>query len=129
MKAIKICLISVCSLVIVLALAVAFLEARLVVSLDWSVYQSPVNGLIRYLLRLVLALTAFAVALMEIINLKLKHTEIDSMLLFAEAGLLIGAVPVCTFGANYIGVVYGVFAVLLFALSLLSKKLNLFKKK
>ena len=75
MKAIKICLISVCSLVIVLALAVAFLEARLVISLDWSVYQSPVNGLIRYLLRLVLALTAFAVALMEIINLKLKIAQ------------------------------------------------------
>ena len=32
-------------------------------------------------------------------------------------------------GANYISVVYGVFAVLLFALSFLSKKLNLLKKK
>ena len=128
MKAIKICLIFVCSIVMVLALAMAFLEARLIFSMDWSVYQSPANGLIRYSLRLLIALSAFAVALMEIINLKLNHNEISSMLIYAEAGLLLGAIPVCVFGANYIGLVYSVFAVLLFGLSLLLKRVISVKK-
>ena len=128
MKAIKICLIFVCSIVMVLALAMAFLEARLIISLDWTVYQSPANGLIRYLLRLILSLTAFAVALMEIINLKLKQGEIASVLLFAEAGLFVGAIPVCVFGANYIDIVYTVFAFLLLGLSFLLKRANLVKK-
>jgi hypothetical protein len=112
----------------VLALAMAFLEARLIFSMDWSVYQSPANGLIRYSLRLLIALSAFAVALMEIINLKLKYNEISSMLIYAELGLLLGAIPVCVFGANYIGLVYGVFAVLLFGLSFLLKRVNKAKK-
>ena len=124
MKAIKICLIFVCSIVMVFALAMAFLDARLIFSMDWSVYQSPANGLIRYSLRLLLALSAFAVALMEIINLKLKYNEVSNMLLFAEIGLLIGAIPVCVFGANYIGLAYTVFAFLLFGLSFLLKKIN-----
>ena len=124
MKAIKICLIFVCSIVMVFALAMAFLEARLIFNMDWSVYQSPANGLIRYSLRLLLALSAFAVALMEIINLKLKYNEVSSILLFGEIGLLIGAIPVCVFGANYIGLAYTVFAFLLFGLSFLLKKIN-----
>ena len=128
MKAIKICLIFVCSIVMVLALAMAFLEARLIFSMDWSVYQSPANGLIRYSLRLLITLSAFAVALMEIINLKLKYNEISSMLIYAESGLLLGAIPVCVFGANYIGLVYGIFAVLLFGLSFLLKRVNKAKK-
>ena len=128
MKAIKICLIFVCSIVMVLALAMAFLEARLIFSMDWSVYQSPANGLIRYSLRLLITLSAFAVALMEIINLKLKYNEISSMLIYAELGLLLGAIPVCVFGENYIGLVYGVFAVLLFGLSFLLKRVNNAKK-
>ena len=123
----KILLIAVCSIIMIFALAIVFLEGRLIFSLDWTVYQSPANGFIRYALRLIIALTAFGISLLEIINLKKKNAEISSIIFFAELGLLLASLPVCIFGANFIGLAYTLLAVLLFVLSALQKSL-LFSK-
>ena len=127
-KLLKIVLIAVCSIIMLLASVFAILECRLVFSLDWTIYQSPASGLIRYALRLILALSAFAVSLLEVLNLKKNNTELAGFVFFTEVGLLLASIPVCIFGANYIGLAYTVFAVLLIALGTLQKFLQFYKK-
>ena len=123
----KISLTAVCSIIMIFALAIIFLEGRLIFSLDWTVYHSPASGLIRYALRLMLALTAFITSLLEIINLKRKSEELTSTLIFVELGLLLASVFVCVFGANYIGLAYTALAILLFGLSVLLKGVKIKK--
>ncbi len=126
-RVLKVALIAVCSIIMLLASVIAILECRLVFSLDWTVYQSPASGLMRYALRLILALSAFGVALLEVLNIKKNNAEIASIAFFAEVGLLLASIPVCIFGANYIGLVYTVLAVLLLGLSSLQKLLQFLK--
>lgn len=103
-KVLNILLCFVCVIIIILSLAFTFIEARLLLSLDWSIYDNPTNGFIRYLFRLILALFVLTSGLFEIINV-FKKEKIDLLLLFTNISLLIMSIIIAIFSTNYVGLV------------------------
>ena len=105
----------ICSIIIILSLAFMFIEARLLISLDWSIYDFAFNGFIRYLFRFVLALFALSVCVFEFINLKRK--TLSKYLFIADLSLVLMSVIALIYTANYVGII----CIVLSSLLILSK--------
>ena len=105
----------ICSIIIILSLAFMFIEARLLISLDWSIYDFAFNGFIRYLFRFVLALFALSVCVFEFINLKKK--TLSKYLFIADLSLVLMSVIALIYTANYVGII----CIVLSSLLILSK--------
>ena len=101
----------ICSIIIILSLAFMFIEARLLISLDWSIYDFAFNGFIRYFFRFVLALFALSVCVLEFINLKKK--TLSKYLFIADLSLVIMSVIALIYTANYVGIICIVLSTLL----------------
>jgi hypothetical protein len=91
------------SLIIVLSLVFIVIEGRLLVSLDWIIYDNNLNGFIRYFFRFIIALICLAIGLLEIINRYKKNNNLDYYLLISELSLVISSVIILAYSANYIG--------------------------
>jgi hypothetical protein len=91
------------SLIIVLSLAFIVIEGRLLISLDWIIYDNNLNGFIRYFFRFIIALICLAIGLLEIINRYKKNNNLDYYLLISELSLVISSVIILAYSANYIG--------------------------
>lgn len=89
----------------ILSLVFIVLEARLLFSLDWTIYDNAFNGMIRYLLRLLLSIFVLLVCLANIINLKIKKTSLDILLLFSIIAIFISSIIISIFASNYVGLV------------------------
>ena len=59
-----------------LSLVMMLIELRLIISFDFTLYDSAFNGFIRYLFRLALSILSFTIGLFEIINIKKKNERI-----------------------------------------------------
>ena len=105
----------ICSIIIILSLAFMFIEARLLISLDWSIYDFAFNGFIRYFFRFVLALFALSVCVFEFINLKKK--TLSKYLFIADLSLVLMSVIALIYTANYVGII----CIVLSSLLILSK--------
>lgn len=101
----------ICSIIIILSLAFMFIEARLLISLDWSIYDFAFNGFIRYLFRFLLALFALSVCIFEFINLKKK--TLSKYLFIADLSLVLMSVIALIYTANYVGIICIVLSTLL----------------
>ena len=101
----------ICSIIIILSLAFMFIEARLLISLDWSIYDFAFNGFIRYFFRFVLALFALSVCVFEFINLKKK--TLSKYLFIADLSLVLMSVIALIYTANYVGIICIVLSTLL----------------
>ena len=101
----------ICSIIIILSLAFMFIEARLLISLDWSIYDFAFNGFIRYLFRFLLALFALSVCVFEFINLKKK--TLSKYLFIADLSLVLMSVIALIYTANYVGIICIVLSTLL----------------
>ena len=112
----------ICSIIIILSLAFMFIEARLLISLDWSIYDFAFNGFIRYLFRFLLALFALSVCVFEFINLKKK--TLSKYLFIADLSLVLMSVIALIYTANYVGII----CIVLSTLLVLSKLRITFKK-
>lgn len=112
----------ICSIIIILSLAFMFIEARLLISLDWSIYDFAFNGFIRYFFRFVLALFALSVCVFEFINLKKK--TLSKYLFIADLSLVLMSVIALIYTANYVGII----CIVLSTLLILSKLRITFKK-
>ena len=95
----------VCSIILILAIVMSFLEARLIVSLDFVLYDNAFNGFIRHFLRLIIALSYLLMVLIVFIK-KLRNNDfIKKHFVFLEFGLLIISYILYLTTANYIGLV------------------------
>lgn len=99
---ILICIIS--SIMMILSFAFIIIEGRLFFSCDWSVYDSPFFGMIRYLSRLLLAIFAFTKSLLEIIYINKKHS-IKEYLFYGDIALVVMSIVILIFSTNYVGVI------------------------
>ena len=120
-KFLKILLLSFCVIAIILSLAFIFIEGRLLFCGDWRVYQNPVNGFIRYLFRLLIAIITLLVCLFEMLNINKNKDELDYYITFVQAGLIVFSAFACAVTANYVGIICLVLNVLIFDLKLLLK--------
>ena len=89
----------------ILSLVFVVLEARLLFSLDWTIYDNAFNGMIRYLLRLLLSIFVLLVCLANIINLKIKKTSLEILLMFSIVSIFISSIIISIFASNYVGLV------------------------
>ena len=85
------------TLIIIASLAFAFLEARLLFSLEWTIYQSNFFAFLRYLFRFLLCLVALASPILYFISYKQKNSK--SIFLFRISQIQL---PVIAFFALFL---------------------------
>ena len=95
----------VCSLILILSVVMAFLEIRLIVSLDFLLYDNAFNGFVRYFLRTIIALSYLLMVLVVFIKRFRNNDFIKKHFVFLEFGLLIISYILYLTTANYIGLV------------------------
>lgn len=101
----KILLIVISCVILLLSLVMMFVYGRLIVCKDFMIYDSPLNGFIRYFLRFVLSGLYLFMSIIEILSLDKKSIFIKKNLYFFEVLLLISSVIILVFSTNYIGLV------------------------
>lgn len=101
----KILLIVVSCVILLLSLVMMFVYGRLIVCKDFMIYDSPLNGFIRYFLRFVLSGLYLFMSIIEIMSLDKKSIFIKKNQYFFEVLLLISSVIILVFSTNYIGLV------------------------
>jgi len=90
-------------IVVILSLAFIIIEARLLISLDFIIYDNAINGFIRYFLRLVISLYVFVTAILVYINMIIKKEKISKVLLINILSILIVSIILLFTTTNYVG--------------------------
>lgn len=119
-KLLNVTLITLSIIIFILSLAFIVIEGRLLFSTDWIIYNNALNGLIRYLFRLLLSILACLISIFEIINV--KNQKYILQLFVADVGLLIISSILFVFSTNYVGIVCLTLSILLIANKLLILK-------
>lgn len=119
----KVLLVIISSLMMILSLVFIVIEGRLLFSGDWIIYDSPFNGFIRYLCRLLLSIFVFIKSLLEVIYINKKHS-IKEYLSYGDIALVVMSIVILIFSTNYVGVI----CLILSGLNLVVRKL-IFKEK
>ena len=109
-----------CVISLVLSLAFLVIEGRLIFSQDWIIYDSPINGLIRYLLRFIFALGGLLMSIFELVNLKKRNPFIGLCLITANYSFLVMSIILMILGSNGVGTI-----LLVVSLMIISKKMLL----
>lgn len=109
-----------CVISLVLSLAFLVIEGRLIFSQDWIIYDSPFNGLIRYLLRFIFALGGLLMSIFELVNLKKRNPFIGLCLITANYSFLVMSIILMILGSNGVGTI-----LLVVSLMIISKKMLL----
>lgn len=107
----------------ILSVAMMFIEGRLLLSGDFIIYDSVLNGLIRYLLRFIIASSYLFMVLCELIKSIRKNNFINNNLLFFELLLFMVSIIIFIFATNYIGIISFILMLLFIILKVLKVKL------
>lgn len=108
-----------CVISLVLSLAFLVIEGRLIFSQDWIIYDSPINGLIRYLLRFIFALGGLLMSIFELVNLKKRNPFIGLCLITANYSFLVISIILMILGSNGVGTILLVVSLMFFATKML----------
>lgn len=122
-KTISILLYIISVIIGILSVAMMFIEGRLLLSGDFIIYDSVLNGLIRYLLRFIIACSYLFIVLCELIKGIRKKEFISKNLLFFELLLFMVSIIIFIFATNYIGVISFILMLLFIILKVLKVKL------
>ena len=108
-----------CVISLVLSLAFLVIEGRLIFSQDWIIYDSPINGLIRYLLRFIFALGGLLMSIFELVNLKKKNPFIGLCLITANYSFLVMSIILMILGSNGVGTILLVVSLMIISTKML----------
>jgi len=122
-KTISILLYIISVIIGILSVAMMFIEGRLLLSGDFIIYDSVLNGLIRYLLRFIIASSYLFMVLCELIKSIRKNNFINNNLLFFELLLFMVSIIIFIFATNYIGIISFILMLLFIILKVLKVKL------
>lgn len=122
-KTISILLYIISVIIGILSVAMMFIEGRLLLSGDFIIYDSVLNGLIRYLLRFIIASSYLFMVLCELIKSIRKNNFINNNLLFIELLLFMVSIIIFIFATNYIGIISFILMLLFIILKVLKVKL------
>ena len=118
-KTISILLYIISVIIGILSVAMMFIEGRLLLSGDFIIYDSVLNGLIRYLLRFIIASSYLFMVLCELIKSIRKNNFINNNLLFFELLLFMVSIIIFIFATNYIGIISFILMLLFIILKVL----------
>lgn len=107
-----------------LSLVMMVIELRLIISLDFIIYDSPINGFIRYLLRFLLAFSYLFMVLCEIIKKLKNNSFIKNNLLIFNLSLLITSIIIYFTTTNYINNIVLILMIAYISIKLLIKLLK-----
>lgn len=107
---------------IILGLTFVFIESRLLVSLDWKIYDNTLNGFIRYLFRLLISIYVIFVSTLELISLWKNNKFINNYLLYFDISLVIISFFLVLFTTNYLGTISYILVMLLISLKVFKTK-------
>ena len=108
-----------CVISLVLSLAFLVIEGRLIFSQDWIIYDSPIMGLIRYLLRFIFALGGLLMSIFELVNLKKRNPFIGLCLFNANFSLLVMSIILMILGSNGVGTILLVVSLMIISTKML----------
>lgn len=109
-----------------LSIVMIVIELRLLVSLDFIIYDSMFNGFMRYFLRLIISCSFLFMILCENVKKLKNNSFIKNNLLFFEMLLLIVSIIMFVLATNYIGIITLLLMIIFISLKLL--KINFDKK-
>ena len=92
------------SIILLVSLVMIIVYLRLLFSGDYIIYDSPINGFIRYFFRFILALLFCTMAIIEIFTKLQKYNFINKNINFLELSLFIVSIFILIYGTNYIGI-------------------------
>ena len=88
---------------LILSLTFIFIEGRLLISLDWIIYDAFLLGFIRYFFRLLLAIYVFITTILGLINLKKKNNILDNYFLIFNISQVVMSIILLIFVPNFLG--------------------------
>ena len=109
-------------IIFVLSLAFIVIEGRLLLSLDWTIYDNVVFGFLRYFFRFLIAIVTSIYVILEFINMKKKSEKLNFILFIYNICLVIVSVFLLSEATNMVGEI----AILLSLIILLIKGLFIF---
>ena len=109
-------------IIFVLSLAFIVIEGRLLLSLDWTIYDNVVFGFLRYFFRFLIAVVTSIYVILEFINMKKKSEKLNFILFIYNICLVIVSVFLLSEATNMVGEI----AILLSLIILLIKGLFIF---
>ena len=109
---------------IIISLAFIFIEGRLLLSLDWIIYNSPFMSFIMYFCRFLAALIIGIIGVLEIINLFKKNNKLSLIILFSNIGLVIMSIIVFIETTNYVDVAAIILGVIILLIELFGLIIN-----
>lgn len=112
------------SIIMLLSLVMMVIELRLIISLDFMIYDSPINGFIRYFLRFSLAFLYLFMVLCEIIKKLKNNSFIKNNLLIINLSLLIASIIIYFTTTNYINIIVLILMIAYISIKLLIKLLK-----
>lgn len=107
-----------------LSLVMMLIELRLIISFDFTLYDSAFNGFIRYFLRFILSCSFIFMILCEIIKKLNNNSFIKKNLLFIEMLLLIVSIVLFILSTNYIGIIVLLLMIIFISLKILKLIIN-----
>ena len=121
-KLFKVLILVISSIIMIFSFAFIVIEARLIFSLDWLAYDSPLMGFIRYLARLIIALFVFSKSLLEIININKENNKVKEYLYYFDFIYVLISIVIIFNSTNYVGIICVVLASINLLIKFISKK-------
>ena len=110
-------------IVIILSLAFILIEARLLISLDFLIYDNIINGFIRYFLRAIIAMYVFVTAIFVYINMIKEKEKISKLLLISILSIFIVSIILLFTTTNYVGFICSILSLIYFVLYIVKLKI------
>ena len=110
-------------IVIILSLAFIIIEARLLISLDFLIYDNIINGFIRYFLRAIIAMYVFVTAIFVYINMIKEKEKISKLLLISILSIFIVSIILLFTTTNHVGFICSILSLIYFVLYIVKLKI------
>ncbi len=95
------------ALIIGFSLFFIFIEGRTLFAGDWLLFENPINGFIRYFLRLIVAIFSLILSFSTYFMLSKKANEaLRIYFYFAVLAFLVSSIVIASFSTNYIDILF-----------------------
>ena len=107
------------TIIFILSLLFLFIELRLILSFDWSIYQYPLFSSIQYISRFLLSLMICTLTFIPFINIKRRKRNLTYISWIGSISILIFGIISSFFATNYFGEIFLILSCLYFVVSMI----------
>lgn len=118
-KTIKITYYVLNSIIFILALLFLLIELRLILSLDWTIYQDPLFSSVQYIFRFLLACMICTLTFIPFMNIKRRKRKLSYISWIGSISIFMFGIISSFFVTNYFGEIFLILSCLYFVLSMI----------